>query len=45
MSTSQVGESDVCSLSNPEDRQRKYIINDMINSLDNELYIIKGEEK
>lgn len=45
MSTSRVEESDVSSLSNPEDRQRKYIISDVTYTLDNELYFIKGEEK
>ena len=45
MSTSRVDESDVCSLSNPEDKQREYIISDVTYTLDNELYIIKGEEK
>jgi hypothetical protein len=45
MSTSRVDESDVSSLNNPEDRQRKYIISDVTYTLDNELYFIKGEEK
>lgn len=45
MSTSRVDESDVCSLSNLEDRQREYIISDVTYTLDNELYITEGEEK